>query len=238
MKDIELSSLLFEGQSSKVILSGVIKNNSDITLDKIKIRIRIEGDSLVLSENYSHTLQVGHLDSSETFNFSFDFDPINLDLTKAILVVQYETNTGQFLTSRLGKISSSVKDCFTIPLEVDGDFHSEKRAEYRKNHFHFTLKVEGISQTILLNFIKSHLRSFHLSDLYSDENKSIAYHSAQSNLSESEYFLMSIIQQTSQHICEVECVCYSNKTTDAETIIKELDISYKESILNFGGKLV
>ena len=238
LKDIELSSLLFEGQSSKVILSGVIKNNSDITLDKIKIRIRTEGDSLVLSENYSHTLQVGHLDSSETFNFSFDFDPINLDITKAILVVQYETNTGQFLTSRLGKISSSVKDCFTIPLEVDGDYHSEKRAEYRKNHFHFTFKVEGISQTNLLNFIKSHLRSFHLSDLYSDENKSIAYHSAQSNLSESEYFLMSIIQQTSQHICEVECVCYSNKTTDAETIIKELDISYKESILNFGGKLV
>ena len=50
LKDIELSSLLFEGQSSKVILSGVIKNNSDITLDKIKIRILINSKCVEIKD--------------------------------------------------------------------------------------------------------------------------------------------------------------------------------------------
>jgi len=238
LDDLILSSIRFESKSSNVILHGVIKNNAKFTIDKIKILIRVNGDSLGLSENHSNTLQVGHLDSSETYNFSFNFIPINLNTTDIILISQYEINTGQIVTSRLGKISSLVKNCFVTPLEVDGSVHSEKRAEYRKNHFQFTLKVEGTSFSQLSDLNTSHLRSFHLSDLHSDEQKSISYYSAKSNLSDSEYFLMSIIQKTSQNICELECVCYSNDTVGTELIIKELIAAFSDSILHSGGKLV
>ena len=140
--------------------------------------------------------------------------------------------------SRLGKISSSIKDCFVAALDLDGAAHSEKRAEYRKNHFQFTLKVENLSYSKLLDFNKTHFRSFSLSDLHSDDQKSISYYSAKSILSDSDYFLMSILQKISPNRCEIECICYSNDTIGAEHIIKELTAAFSDTILHLGGKLV
>lgn len=238
LDDLTLPSLRFESKSSKVILNGSIKNNTDTTIDKIKILLRTNGDSLVLSENHSNSLKIGHLDSSETYTFSFNFLPINTDTTEIILVAEYETDKGQMVISRLGKISSSIKDCFVAALDLDGAAHSEKRAEYRKNHFQFTLKVENLSYSKLLDFNKIHLRSFSLSDLHSDDQKSISYYSAKSILSDSDYFLMSILQKISPNRCEIECICYSNDTIGAEHIIKELTAAFSDTILHLGGKLV
>ena len=103
-----------------------------------------------MAENSSHTLRIGHLDPSETYRFSIEFNPLSLDATTAILVTQYETHKGQFLTARLGKTITTIKDCFVIPLEIDGDFHAQKRTEYRKSQIHFTLKAEGMVQSNLL----------------------------------------------------------------------------------------
>ena len=238
LDDVELSSLFFESRDAKVLLNGVIKNSTNSTLDKIIIRIRTEGDSLSMAENSSHTLRIGHLDPSETYRFSIEFNPLSLGATTAILVTQYETHKGQFLTARLGKTITTIKDCFVIPLEIDGDFHAQKRTEYRKSQIHFTLKAEGVVQSNLLKNNKTIFRSFYSSDFYSDENKSISYYSAKSNLTDSEYFLMSIIQKTSQNQFEIECICYSNDTLGSEIIIKELASQYRESILQSGGKLV
>jgi len=226
--------------SDKVNLNLNIKNTSTQKIDNIYLRSKVYGSGLTLLDPSSGVIRLGHLRAGESFSPIFYFNPLNNNLTKVALVLQYQDESGRFHTNWLGEIESNFLGCHISPYEIGPEEHDSLRLKYKDSNSHSVINVEGLSMKKIVNISKD-LNGLHLCISKIENTRSILYHSGKSTLDDSHYlsmiFLRTVGTEDSLRIA-IELICHAENSESA-TELKEEIISYlKTKLLESNGRLV
>jgi len=234
-----LESLNFTCRS-KVNLNLTIKNKSEVSVNNLFFRIRVEGNGLNLDEPISGVIRLNHLQVGESYSPVFRFEPINRVFTKVVMVVQYLDEAGRGYTSWLGEVDANFLGCYVKPFEIDEDKHGDLRLEYKDHTSHNAINIEGLTINKITNISKE-LPGMHLCSFKEESSRSIIYHSAKSSLDDSDYLSMIFLRAVGGEESlrsALELVCHASDIEKSSELRDELMSYLRNKLLESNGRLV
>jgi len=223
-----------------VNLALSIQNDFDEIIEDIIIRVRIEGKGLSLASPELGVERLSMLKPKESFLASFDLIPINRELTKISMVLQYLDESRRRHTNWLCSIESNFLGCYIKPFEMSEGSHAEYRMEYKDFATSSSLNIEGLPISTITDISKK-IEGMFVCNSKEEGRRSVIYHSAQSSLDESLYlsmlFLRSIGNIESMRTV-LELVCHSDDLEKSSELKREIISAIKNKVLNLNGRLV
>ena len=234
-----LSSSEFRSQK-KVELRLNILNNSEVKLNKLSIRAKLEGGGLELSSPPSGVLRLNHISPNESASIVFTLSPKSRANTRVILISEYFDEIGRKCIDWLGECTTNFLGCYVNPLTLSDKEHEDLRLRFNDTNSHSSLNVEGLQVTQITKIVKA-IPGLYLCNLKEEENRSIIYQSGESNLDASEYlsmiFLRKVGEKASLRVA-IELICHSTDQDNSSEIKEEILSFIKTSLLELNAKFV